>query len=200
MNDNKYKEFHRNYKNINELYDDLKDKIYDINIINNKININYKEDICEISLTYPYFNIYINKKKYLTNIEDQDIYYFALDFVHEKQKNLKELIISDIQIINITKDGIYYDDEYNRIHFIDFSICNKNYNQKKNINSNSIGERNIKNFSFYFHYYNTNVVIKMYGLYRFKTKKRILYGKKQTRFLTLQKLINEYGYTTLDIS
>ena len=43
-NEKLYKVYHRNYKNIEELYDDLSDAILDVSLENNRIIIHYNSD------------------------------------------------------------------------------------------------------------------------------------------------------------
>ena len=166
------------YKDINELYYDLKEKIANIELHNNRIIIFYNNDKYEIEQCIGGYKTYYNGKKESGITEDPDIYEFAVEFVHEKQIGLKELIIHDSQIINITENGIEYLDFYERKHFIDFNICNKNYNP----DSKCIGERNITNFSFYFQYYNLKLIIRINSLYIFKKKNELLFGTKIKRF------------------
>lgn len=112
-----YKVYHRNYQNIMELYDDLSDVVMNISLENNKIVIHYNSDAYEIKQSpYGYYT-YLNGKKESGECEDQDIYFYALEFVHEQIKGITELEVNDTSIIDINNDGITYSDEFDRKHF-----------------------------------------------------------------------------------
>ncbi len=103
-NEKLYKVYHRNYQNIAELYDDLSDTVLNISFENNKITIHYNADILEIeSCRWGYYT-YLNGKREKGEWEDQDIYFYALEFVHEKQKGLTELEVNDKSIIDVTNE------------------------------------------------------------------------------------------------
>ena len=63
MKDNEkfYKVYHRNYKSIEELYDDLSDAVLNIGLENNKISIHYNSDTLEIEPCRWGYYTYLNK-------------------------------------------------------------------------------------------------------------------------------------------
>ncbi len=188
MNDNEklYKLYHRNYKNIEELYDDLSDAILNIGLENNKIIIHYYSDTLEIEPCHFGYRTYLNGKKESGVWEDQDIYFYALEFVHEQQKGLTELEINDTNIIHITNEGITYADEFDRKHFISFEDCAMN-----GPTASCVAERDITKW--YFKFYSSSISIKFVfgGLFAFKKRKR---------FAALRQAIIDSGYTSYDLS
>jgi len=197
MNDNEklYKVYHRNYKSIEELYDDLSDAVINIGFENNKIIIHYNSDTLEIEPSRWGYYTYLNGKREAGEWEDQDIYFYALEFVHEQQKGLTELEMNDTSIVHITNEGITYFDEFGRNHFISYEDCTMN-----DPTASCVAERDITRW--YFKFYSSSVSIKFMfrSLFVFKKGKRLLTGGRAKRFRTLQKLITDCGYTTYDLS
>jgi len=197
MNDNEklYKVYHRNYKSIEELYDDLSDAVINIGFENNKIIIHYNSDTLEIEPSRWGYYTYLNGKREAGEWEDQDIYFYALEFVHEQQKGLTELEMNDTSIVQITNEGITYFDEFGRNHFISYEDCTMN-----DPTASCVAERDITRW--YFKFYSSSVSIKFMfrSLFVFKKGKRLLTGGRAKRFRTLQKLITDCGYTTYDLS
>ena len=197
MNDNEklYELYHRNYKNIEELYDDLSDAVINIGFENNKIIIRYNSDTLEIEPSRWRYYTYLNGKKEAVEWEDQDIYFYALEFVHEQQKGLTELEMNDTSIVHITNEGITYFDELGRNHFISYEDCTMN-----GPTASCVAERDITKW--YFKFYSSSVSIKfMFRIpFAFKKEKRFLTGGRVKRFRTLQKSIADSGYTTYDLS
>ncbi len=58
-----YKVYHRNYRNIMELYDDLSDAILDIELENKRIKIRYNSDTFEIEPCPGGYYTYLNGKR-----------------------------------------------------------------------------------------------------------------------------------------
>lgn len=83
-----YKLYHRNYKSIEELYDDLADVILNITLKSDKVVIRHDADILEIGRCLGGFRTSVNGKREKGVWEDQDIYFCALEFVHGPQKKL----------------------------------------------------------------------------------------------------------------
>ena len=197
MNDNEklYKVYHRNYKSIEELYDDLSDAVINIGFKNNKIIIHYNSDTLEIEPSRWGYYTYLNGKREAGEWEDQDIYFYALEFVHEQQKGLTEFEVNDTSIIDITNEGITYSDQFGREHFVSYETCAVN-----GPITSCVAERDITKW--YFKFYSSSVSIKFVfrSLFVFKKGKRFLTGGRAKRFRTLQKLITDCGYTTYDLS
>jgi len=196
MKDNEklYKVYHRNYKTIAELYDDLSDVVLNIDLDNDKITIRYNADILEIEPCHLGYRTYLNGKSEAGVWEDQDIYFYALGFVHEQQKNLTELEIHDTSIIDVASEGITYVDEFDRKHFVSYGAC-----VAKNPNTSCVAERDVTKR--YFKFYGT-VSIRVVFRTLFVSQKRnsFLVGGRTKRFRTLQKAILDSGYTTYDLS
>ena len=188
MKDNEklYKVYHRNYKSIEELYDDLSDAILNIGLENNKIIIRYNSDTLEIEPCQWGYHTYLNGKREAGEWEDQDIYFYALEFVHEQQKGLTELEMNDTSIIQITNEGVTYVDEFDRKHFISFEDCAMN-----GPTASCVAERDITKW--YFKFYSSSISIKFVfrGLFDFKKRKR---------FEALRQAIIDSGYTSYDLS
>ncbi len=197
MNDNEklYKVYHRNYKSIEELYDDLSDAVINISFENNKIIIHYNSDTLEIEPSRWGYYTYLNGKREAGEWEDQDIYFYALEFVHEQQKGLTELEMNDTRIVHITNEGITYFDEFGRNHFISYENCAMN-----GPTASCVAERDITKW--YFKFYSSSVSIKFMfrSLFAFKKGKCFLTGRRVKRFRALQKTIADSGYTTYDLS
>lgn len=190
-----YKVYHRNYKCIEELYDDLSDAVLNIGLENNKITIHYNSDTLEIEPCQWGYHTYLNGKRHTGEWEDQDIYFYALEFVHEQEKGLSELEIDDTSIVHITNEGITYSDEFDRKHFISYEDCAKN-----GPTATCVAERDITKW--YFKFYSPNVSIKFVfrSPFVFKKGKRFLVGRKRKRFEALSQAILDSGYTSYDLS
>ena len=190
-----YKVYHRNYKSIEELYEDLSDVVINIGFENNKIIIYYNSDTLEIEPSRWGYYTYLNGKREACEQEDQDIYFYALEFVHEQQKGLTELEMNDTSIINVTNEGITYSDQFGRNHFISYKDCAMN-----GPTASCVAERDI--VKCFFKFYSSSVLIKFVfrSLFALKKGKRLLTGGRVNRFRTLQKLITDSGYTTYDVS
>ena len=188
MNDNEklYKVYHRNYKSIEELYDDLSDAVLNISLEDNKIIIHYNSDMLEIKPCHLGYHTYLNGKREAGEWEDQDIYFYALEFVHEQQKGLTELEINDTSIIHITNEGITYSDEFDRKHFISFEDCAMN-----GPTASCVAERDVTKW--YFKFYSSSVSIKF-------VFRSLFVFKKRKRFEALRQAIIDSGYTSYDLS
>jgi len=194
-NEKRYKVYHRNYQNTEELYDDLSDAIANIGLENNTIVIHYHSDTLEIKPAYGGYHTYLNGKQEKGALEDQDIYPYALAFVHEQAKGITELEVSDTRILAISHDGIAYSDEFDRMHFVCHAACAVN-----GPSTSCVAERDITKW--YFRFYTEGVSIKFVFLspFVFKKGKHFLTGGKAKRFKALQQAIADSGYTTYDLS
>lgn len=76
-----YKEYHRNYASIEELYDDLMDVLLHVSLEDGRIAIPYGKDVWQIELGRGGYITYLNGKKEKGVWEDQDIYFAALKFI-----------------------------------------------------------------------------------------------------------------------
>lgn len=191
MDKEMYKLYHRNYNNIYDLYNDLIDVINDLELEDNFIKIFYREDVLKIEHIYYGYITYLNDKKEKGVCEDQDIYDYAVEFAHN---NIKYGICEayDSNILDIDEYGISYKDYYDRIHFIVFSQCCKNWKTlHPNGSDNCVGERDIVNYNFTF--------------FTDKIKTRIIFtslfkSKRRKKFLRLQEEIISFGFKTYDLS
>ena len=75
-----YKRYHRNYPTIEELYDDIKTEVPDALFEDGKIVLLRGADRYEIAAKNGFYFTYLNGKRELEDVEDQDIYYDALEF------------------------------------------------------------------------------------------------------------------------
>ena len=197
MKDNEklYKVYHRNYQTIEELFDDLSDAVLNIGLENNKIIIHYNSDILEIELCHGGFRTYVNGQREKGVWEDQDIYFYAIEFVHEQEKGLTELEIYDTSIVDINNNGITYADEFGRRHLVDYADCAVNGPTKS-----CVAERNVTKWQFKFYNSGTTIKISFKSPIVFKKGNHLLIGGKAKRFRTLEQAIIESGYTTFDLS
>ncbi len=195
VNEKLYKVYHRNYQNISELYDDLSDAALNICLEDDKITVHYHSDALDIEPCRGGYCTYLNGEKEPGVWEDQDIYFYALEFVHEQQKGLTELEMNDTSIIHITNEGITYSDEFDRKHFISYEDCAMN-----GPTATCVAERDITKW--YFKFYTSGVSIKFVfrNLFVFNKGKHFLVGGKSKRFKALQQAIINSGYTTYDLS
>lgn len=197
MKDNEklYKVYHRNYQTIDELYDDLSDVVLNIILENNKVVIHYDSDTLEIQPSpYGYYT-YLNGEKEKGEWEDQDIYFYVLEFIHEQRKDLSEVEIYDTSIIDINDSGITYIDQFNRKHFVNYAACAVN-----GPNASCVAEIDITKW--YFRFFTSGVSIKLVfrNPFVFKKRNHFLVGGKAKRFSALQQAVIDSGYTTYDLS
>lgn len=102
-------------------------------------------------------------------------------------------VYTENEIAGISKEGISLTD----LDFINFKECVYNFNQIYGGSGKCIGERNITEFSFTFYTSPKPIIIKFIQKNRFKfvTKNNTI-----SRFHSLQKQIEGYGYSTRDMS
>ncbi|MBQ8732559.1 MAG: hypothetical protein IJY82_07000 [Oscillospiraceae bacterium] len=195
MNENEklYKAHHRNYKSIEELYDDLSNAIINCDFENNKIIIHCTSDTLEIEPSRWGYCTYLNGKREADEWEDQDIYFYALAFVQQQQKGFAEF--EDTSIVRITNEGVTYCDIFGRNHFVRYEDCAMN-----GPTASCVAEQDITKW--YFKFYSPSVSIKIMfrSLFVFKKGKRFLTGRREKRFRTLQQSITDSGFTTCDLS
>ncbi|MBQ7347332.1 MAG: hypothetical protein IJW55_05185 [Clostridia bacterium] len=177
------------------MYDDLSDAVLNISLENNKIIIHYNSDTLEIESCQWGYHTYLNGKREAGEWEDQDIYFYALEFVHEQQKGLTELEMNDTSIVHIINEGITYSDEFDRKHFISYEDCAMN-----GPTASCVAERDITKW--YFKFYSSSVSIKFMfrSLFVFKKSNSLLVGGKRKRFEALRQAIIDSGYTSYDLS
>ena len=192
MNDNEklYKVYHRNYQNIMELYDDLSDAVLNIGLENNRIIIHYNSDTLEIENSRWCYYTYLNGKREKVEWEDQDIYFYALEFVHEQRKDVAEIEVHDTSIIDVNAEGIVYTDEFGRKHTVSYNFLCGEQNQY-------ILRYRKRRCEMVFKVCTSDVLISFVFARPFVLKKRnrFLFGSKKKRFGTLQKAIRDSGYT-----
>ena len=196
MEEKLYKVYHRNYQSIWELYDDLRNVVLEICFENNKIVLHYSSDTLEIEPTCcGEYVTYLNGKREAGEWEDQDIYFYALDFVHEKVKGRSEIEVYDTSIVLLNDCGITYVDEFGRTHLIEYSVCAANGPSVSCVAERDITKR-------YFRFYTSGVQIKVVfdALFVFKKGKKALTGGRKERFAALRRAINNSGYTSYDLA
>lgn len=101
-----------------------------------------------------------------------------------------------IDIISVTEEGAILKHKNGTV-FIDFDFCAMNYAKESfRVNSKCIAFRDVTKCTFtFFTEPKTNIIFKNHYL------KMIFGGKSATGlFLDLQKAINQYGYTSYDMS
>ncbi len=119
------------------------------------------------------------------------------------------VVISDTCIIAVnhgTKSNeassIVYRNKNGELHTIDFETCANNYKaEHSNSSQHCVGERKMDEsfFVFYTSGIKTKIVFdKMYVSNLFR--RHLLFGNKNSRFLSLHRLINKTQYTTFDLS
>lgn len=102
---------------------------------------------------------------------------------------------SEDEIVEITKTGISLKNGV----FIDFSVCAENF-KKANPKSNGkcVGEREISDWSFTFYASPKPIMIKFIS--RSKLSEFLSTNNTAKRFQSLQRRINDFGYTTYDLA
>ena len=193
-----YKEYHRNYASIEELYDDLRDVLLHVSLENGRIAIPYGKDVWQIELGRGGFITYLNGKEEKEIWEDQDIYYGALEFAHEQLCGCSEIQIVDLQIATVGEDGLTYIDALGRSHSVNFSDCAREFSASHPEAQRCIGEQSLTKFCFTLYTPGVKTVIRCAGLWRLARRGRLLSGRKATRFRALQKLIGDLHYCTVD--
>lgn len=122
---------------------------------------------------------------------------------------MEYIVIPDTAIVAVNRgkqenesSNIVYLDKYAIPHTIDFDTCSTNFKKEHPASSGScIGERNI--VEHYFLFYTSGIKTKVVFLKKhvhniFRSHR--LSGSKSSRFLSLQKLIDETRFTTYDLS
>ena len=86
-----YKIYHRGYKNIEELYDDLKDiSASNIFLEDNVISVKYESNVLEIKMSdRGWYYTYFNGNKDYGSWDDQDLYPYVSELL-QKKKNFSE--------------------------------------------------------------------------------------------------------------
>ena len=122
---------------------------------------------------------------------------------------MEYIIIPDTAIIAVNRgkqenesSNIVYRDNKNQLHSIDFDVCAANFKAENESSSgNCIGKRKLDEHYFIFYTSGIKTKIIFKKIYVFNpTHYHLLAGSKSSRFLALQKLINETKYTTYDLS
>lgn len=201
MSDNPYyKEYHRNYASIEELYDDLRDVLLHVSLENGRIVIPYGKDLWQIEWQNGDYITYLNGKKEKGSCEDQDIYFYALEFAHEQLQNCREIEIVDLQIDAVNGDGFTYVDTWGRTHSVNFAHCASAFSALYPEAMGCIGERDVTKYCYTLYTPGVKTVIRLARFWRFSRKGRLLSGSRKTRFQALEKLIGELRYSTMDLS
>lgn len=195
-----YKEYHRNYTSIDELYDDLRDALLHVSLKNGRIVIPYGKDIWQIEHRSGEYIIYLNGEKEKGSCEDQDIYFHALEFAHEQLCGGGKIEIDDIQIDSVNADGFTYTDTFDRRHQVNFADCAREFSVLHPRATRCVGERDITKYRFTLYTPGVKTVIRCERFWRFRRQRRLLTGSRSARFQRLQKLIRALGYSTFDLS
>ena len=113
----------------------------------------------------------------------------------------QNIIISILEVKEVSYENIVSIDEhgikFSDLHWLTYKECTINFNRKyPNSRGNCIGERNITAeppyIELYSTYAHTKILFNKKGLFR--------KNKNMIDFHNLQRHINEFGYTTLDLS
>lgn len=115
------------YNDLQSLYDDLSIATDHVRLNDFQIDLTYGEDTLTIKKKKYTFSLSANGILQKGTYHGNNIYPLAVEFVHEKRNDISELTIFEKQLINWGADGITYKDKFERIHFIDFSLCAENH-------------------------------------------------------------------------
>ena len=110
---------------------------------------------------------------------------------------------SDHDIVAINQsDSTIIIKKNNGFHTIDLKVCSDNFKKEHGtLNGNCVGDRNIHGFYFCFQTSGINTMIYFKRIYIFNLfGNKILHGSRLRRFLKLQKILRQLGYTTYDLS
>lgn len=200
MDDKLYRQYHRNYANIEELYDDISRAVTNAKLRNDEIVISYRGDTLTIKDCRYCYRTYLNGKEEPFEVEDQDVYFHLLEFAHDNRCDVSELTFSDTCLRSADKGGLDYTDTFGRSHRIDFSACAERRAKEDKRSQRCIATRNIIGHYFLFNTGGVKIKIVFHLPITLKRCGRLLYGKRTNRFNKLRKLIEECGYSTYDIT
>ena len=102
-----------------ELFDALSPIVDSISKSSVGIRILYGEDVMDIEECKHKFTVSFNGVKEDKPFDPSETFDLAIEFAHEKRKDLSVFIISDRQIESINGEGIIYSDALGREHIID---------------------------------------------------------------------------------
>ncbi len=190
-----YKFYHRNYRSIDELYNDLNDAVLDIRKNNERLILPYHNEIMIVEPCTEGYRVHLNNSDRVTIIKDQDIYYEALDFVHDRRKDISEITVHDNHILRLEDNKIYYTDSYKREHCIDLRRCAASASATISQNRNCVGEVDEYSILFYMPLLPVRIVFPWPIVLR--KSHHALTGRRATRLHRLQTWIIETGYSTV---
>ena len=188
---------HCNYGSIYELYDDLKDTVTDIVFEVDTIILYCNSIKLTIEKRYTgagYYTV-VGGIPRDSSMADKDIYWYALEFAHDRIKDGCEITISDDRITAIKPHGIVYTDIFDREFVIDFADCADEYAKEGISPFGCIGECNLKQLTYTF--YTPRVKTKVVFDSVLVTDKKLhpLRGSRKKRFSELAKKIADQKYT-----
>lgn len=132
------------------------------------------------------YRVCLNNETDAVGVSDKDIYYYALEFLHDKRNDICELEIYDTQIKQIDDTGITYTDDFEREQYIIFNDCiSDEY-------STHVATYDTEKGTVRFSFSNARVNVVFHSLY---TNKSLLKGGRKARFNALKSLLEINGYT-----
>lgn len=133
-----------------------------------------------------HYRVCLNNETDAVGVSDKDIYYYALEFLHDKRSDICELEIYDTQIKQIDDTGITYTDDFEREQYIIFNDCiSDEY-------STHVATYDTEKGTVRFSFSNARVNVVFHSLY---TNKSFLKGGRKARFNALKSLLEINGYT-----
>lgn len=135
------------------------------------------------------YRVCLNNKTDAVGVCDKDIYYYALEFLHDNRKDVCALEIYDTQISQIDDTGITYKDDFDRPKYIIFNDCLNDENDTR------VGTYDPKASTVSFSIPHARVSVVFRKALARKNKGAPLSGLRCARFRALKDRVESYGYT-----
>ena len=120
------KTFPHGFSGTEDIFSSLAPIIENISINNNELCIEYGDDTFKATESKNKFTAFFNETE-INGLSALDIIELALEFAHNKRKDIEYLVISDSQLKGIKDGYITYADTLERIHSISLSECFANF-------------------------------------------------------------------------
>ena len=135
------------------------------------------------------YRVCLNDKTDAVGVCDKDIYYYALEFLHDNRKDVCALEIYDTQISQIDDTGITYKDDFDRSKYIIFNDCLNDENDTR------VGTYDPKANTVSFSIPRARVSVVFRKALARKNRGAPLSGLRRARLRALKDRVDSYGYT-----
>ena len=159
----------------------------------NEVRIEYGEDTFETTECKGLFTAKLNEvteKK----LSAEQVIHLALEFAHERRRDIKAIVISDAEINSITSEFLTYTDTLGRIHKISLTDAALDYGEPY-----TVGTTNPRELNCIFYTGAVKTVLSFDTVIEYTNKK--YYSKKKNRELydAFIKDLNRHGYALRDV-